>query len=244
LSLLGNLLLPSHVALLLLAAGFLARFWRRSQRWSGKLIVAGALVALLFSLGVVARGLLNPLEQRHPAWIPGVSPALSIDHIVVLTAWAGDDPNLPASVRLNESSASRVIVTMELWRLHPNTMVIVSGDERNARDLGEVLRSLGLPADRLVLESQSRNTGDSAQRVATLLGGKPFALVTSAGHMPRSMGTFAKAGLRPIPVPADYRLPGRLSIGSFIPNPRALQASDLAVHEYLGLVWYRMSGRL
>jgi uncharacterized SAM-binding protein YcdF (DUF218 family) len=243
-SFLGNLLLPSNLALLLIAAGLLARFWRRSQRWSGRLVLAGVVIALVFSLGAVARMLLNPLEQRYPAWTPGVSPMLTIDHIVLLTAWAGDNPDLPASVRLNDSSASRVIVTMELWRSHPQTTVIVSGDERNARDLGSVLRTLGLPADRLMLETQSRNTGDSAVNVVPLLGGRPFALVTSAGHLPRSMATFAKAGLHPIPVPADYRLPGRLAIGSFIPSPRALHASDLAVHEYLGLVWYRISGRL
>jgi uncharacterized SAM-binding protein YcdF (DUF218 family) len=244
LSFLGNLLLPSHVALLLLAAGLVARLWHRSRPWSRRLIVAGALVALLFSLGAVARLLLNPLEQRYPAWVPGAGPALSIDHIVLLTAWAGENPKLPASVRLNDSSASRAIVTLELWRRHPDTTVIVSGDERNARDLGSVLLDLGLPADRLVIETRSHNTGDSAVRVVPLLGGRPFALVTSAGHMPRSMAAFAKAGLHPVPVPADYRLPGRLAIGSFIPSPRALHASDLAVHEYLGLVWYRISGRL
>ncbi|HEY6125548.1 MAG TPA: ElyC/SanA/YdcF family protein [Steroidobacteraceae bacterium] len=243
-SFIGNLLLPSHLALLLLVTGLLARSSRRSQPWSGKLLVAGALVALVFSLGVVARLLLNPLEQRYPAWSPGVSPALTIDHIVLLTAWAGDNPDLPAGVRLNDSSASRALVTMQLWRLHPQTTVIVSGDERNARDLGEVLLTLGLPADRLRLETQSRNTGDSALHVAPLLDGKPFALVTSAGHLPRSMATFAKAGLDALPVPADFRLPGPVSAASFLPAPRALQASDLAVHEYLGLTWYRMLGRL
>ncbi|HEU5134537.1 MAG TPA: ElyC/SanA/YdcF family protein [Steroidobacteraceae bacterium] len=241
---LGNLLLPSHLALLLLVAGLLARFWHRTRGWSWRLIATGGAVALIFACGPVARALLSPLEQHYPAWAPGVNPALSIERIVLLTAWAGDNPGLPAGVRLNDSSASRAIVTVQLWRLHPDATVIVSGDARNARDLGDVLLSLGLPADRLVLESQSRNTADSANRVVQLLAGRPFALVTSAAHLPRSMATFAKAGLRPIPVPADYRLPGRMSIASFIPAPRALQASDLAVHEYLGLVWYRMLGRL
>ncbi len=88
-----------------------------------------------------------------------------------------------------------------------------------------VLLTLGLPADRLVLESQSRNTADSAARVVPLLGGRPFALVTSAGHLPRSMATFAKAGLRPVPVPADYRLPGRLSIGQL--HARAARLAGL-----------------
>jgi len=243
-SFLGNLLLPSHLALLLLAAGLLARFWQRTRGWSWRLMTAGGVLALIFGCGPVARALLWPLEQRYPAWVPGESPALSIDSIVLLTAWAGDNPDLPAGVRINDTSASRAIVTLQLWRLHPQASVVVSGDERNVRDLGEVLLSLGLPADRLVREMQSRNTADSATRIAELLAGKPFALVTSAGHLTRSMATFAKAGLRPIPVPADYRLPGRMSIASFIPTPRALHASDLAVHEYLGLVWYRMLGRL
>ncbi len=207
-------------------------------------MVAGGAVALFFGCGPVARALLWPLEHRYPAWHAGVSPPLPIERIVLLTAWAGNNPDLPAGVRLNDTSASRAIVTMQLWRLHPHASVIVSGDTRNARDLGDVLLSLGLPADRLVLESQSRNTADSATRVVPLLAGRPFALVTSAGHLPRSMATFAKAGLHPVPVPADYRLPGRISIASFIPGPRALHASDLAVHEYLGLVWYRMLGRL
>jgi uncharacterized SAM-binding protein YcdF (DUF218 family) len=243
-SFLGNVLLPSHLALLLLAAGLLARFWHRTRGWSWRLMAASGAVALVFGCGPVARVLLWPLEHRYPAWDSAKSPALPIDRIVLLTSWAGDDPNLPVGVRLNESSASRVIVTLQLWRLHPHASVIVSGDARNARDLGDALMTLGLPADRLVLESNSRNTADSARHVARLLAGKPFALVTSAGHLPRSMGTFVKAGLHPLPVPADYRLPGRISILSFIPGPRALQASDLAVHEYLGLAWYRMMGRL
>ena len=241
---LGSVLLPSHLALLLLVAGLLARPWRRTHGWSWRLMTAGGVVALIFGCGPVARALLWPLEQRYPAWNPGVSPVLPIERIVLLTAWAGDNADLPAGVRLNDSSASRAIVTMQLWRLHPHTRVIVSGDSRNARDLGDVLLSLGLPTSQLVLESQSRNTADSASRVVPLLDGRPFALVTSAGHLPRSMGTFAKAGLHPIPVPADYRLPGRMSLASLLPGPRALHASDLAVHEYLGLAWYRMLGRL
>ena len=55
---------------------------------------------------------------------------------MLLTAWAGNNPDLPAGVRLNDTSASRAIVTMQLWRLHPHASVIVSGDTRNARDLG------------------------------------------------------------------------------------------------------------
>lgn len=233
----------TQLALLLVAAGLLARLWHRSRRWSWKLMTAGGVMAVFFASGAVARALLHPLETRYPAWIAGESPALAIDSIVLLTAWAGDNPTLPASVRLNDSSASRAIVTVQLWRLHPHATVIVSGDDRNARDLADVLMSLGLPRDRLQLETRSRNTADSANQAGTLLKGRPFALVTSAGHLPRSMAAFNKAGLDPVGIPADFRLPGRTSLGSFVPSPGALLASDLAVHEYLGLAWYWMSGR-
>ena len=235
--------MASNLALLLLAAGLLARFWHRSLRWSGRLLVAGALVALVFSLGAVARALLHPLEQRYPAWVPGITPALSIEHIVLLTAWAGDNPDLPASVRLNDSSASRVIVTVELWRRHPHASVIVSGDVRNARDLGDVLLALGLPADRLVLESQSRNTADSAQQVAAVVRrqvlragdfGGPSAEVD--GHIRQGRLPSRCRYLPTIACPDASRR-------QLHPGPRALYASNLAVHEYLGLVWYRMLGR-
>jgi uncharacterized SAM-binding protein YcdF (DUF218 family) len=235
---------PSLLAVMLVAAGLLVRLFPRTRAWSYRLVVAGFLVALPFSLAPVARALLNPLEQRFPAWNPDRDGALPIDDIVVLTAWSGKDDSLPATARLYDSGAARVITTVELWRRHPAARVIVSGTGRVVDDMSRALASLGIPATQLVPERQSRNTADSARQCSPLLAGRRFALVTSAGHLPRSMGAFAKAGLRPVAIPSDYRLPGILGVRAWIPSPRALAASDLAVHEYLALVWYRMRGRL
>ena len=80
-----------------------------------------------------------------------------------------------------------------------------------------------------------------------LLSPKPnerWVLVTSAYHMPRSMGSFRKAGWMPIPYPVDYvtRGPDQLSIGfnmvaRFSSFGRGLRA-------WSGLVVYRVLGRM
>lgn len=243
-SVLGNLLVPSHLAVLLFLASIGVRFWPRFRHWSPRLATSAFVLLLVFSLGVVAQLMLRPLEHRYPPWTPDSSPALAIDDIVLLTAWSGDDTSLPAGVRLNDASASRVIMTAELWRRHPQAQVLVTGEARVVRDMVATLQSLGVDASRLETETLSRTTAQSAVNCAPRLHGRRFALVTSAGHLPRAMGSFRNLGLEPLPIPADYRLPGRYSFRSWLPSPKALAASDLAAHEYLGLVWYRMRGDL
>ncbi len=62
-----------------------------------------------------------------------------------------------------------------------------------------------------------------------MLAGRPFFLVTSAGHLPRTMAAFAKLGMTPIPAPTDYRLSRNVRRASILPSPMHLYGSDLAV---------------
>lgn len=66
-------------------------------------------------------------------------------------------------------------------------------------------------------------------------------LVTSAAHMPRAIRNFQAVGLNPIPAPTQY-LTGRgsrSSLLSWLPSSSALEKSELALHEYLGLLAWR-----
>ena len=66
--------------------------------------------------------------------------------------------------------------------------------------------------------------------------GERWLLVTSATHMPRSIGAFRQAGFPVIPYPVNYRTNGRLWSLSMPSNKlRALQLVDQATHEWLGL---------
>jgi len=102
------------------------------------------------------------------------------------------------------------------------------------------LQQLGVPDQALLIDSESGSTAASAARVRELLGDAPVFLVSSAGHMRRAMWTFQQQGLRPIAAPTDHMLPRSPRNASWTTSALHLQASDLAAHEYVGLVWYRL----
>jgi uncharacterized SAM-binding protein YcdF (DUF218 family) len=236
--------MPSHLILAFSVAGALFWFWPRLRPWTTGLFAAALLTGLVFSSNKVAQTLLQPIERAYPAWTPEKSAAADLEYIVIFTAWSGKDATLMAGMLLNDSSAFRVLTAVELWRRYPSAHILISGLPRVADDMAATLESLGVPRANITLERESGNTRESTIYCAELLAGKRFALVTSAGHMPRSMGLFAKQGLAPLPVPTDYRLPGTQGGLAWLPSPRGLAASDLAVHEYLALAWYRMRGWL
>jgi uncharacterized SAM-binding protein YcdF (DUF218 family) len=97
-----------------------------------------------------------------------------------------------------------------------------------------------VPRDRLRLEDKSITTAESAAKLPPLVGREEFFLVTSAGHLPRSLAAFSKQGLAAIPVPTDHQMPKDWRRAEARPAPNTLVISDLAIHEYLGRLWYRL----
>jgi uncharacterized SAM-binding protein YcdF (DUF218 family) len=92
--------------------------------------------------------------------------------------------------------------------------------------------SLGLSEQRISIDNSSNNTHESAENVKMLIGGERFILVTSAGHMPRAMGAFTKAGMNPVPAPTNYMSVKERRFMDYLPSPLHLVYADLAVHEY------------
>jgi uncharacterized SAM-binding protein YcdF (DUF218 family) len=233
------LLTPSAVAALLIAAGFLALLWNRARPAGRWLIGAGAMMTLVFSSGLTATHLMSPLEYQYPR-LENAAAWPKVRHIVVLTGWATEDTAMPLSGRLNVSSAYRLMMAMEVYRERPDCQVIVSGDAPTARIMGEVLTRLGLPADRLRLEDASHSTVESFEHLSPMLAGTPFFLVTSAGHMPRSMQMAHAHGLEAVPVPTDHQMPRDWRKASWLPLASSFAVSDLAIHEYLGRAWFAL----
>ncbi|RUT83307.1 YdcF family protein, partial [Mesorhizobium sp. M7A.T.Ca.US.000.02.1.1] len=100
----------------------------------------------------------------------------------------------------------------------------------------------------LILENKSRNTYENAVFTKELVTPKPgetWLLVTSAFHMPRAKALFDKAGFATVPWPVDYRTSGKEGIGLFRDNPAdSLQATTMAIREWIGLFAYWLSGRI
>jgi uncharacterized SAM-binding protein YcdF (DUF218 family) len=241
-SIIGAMLVPSGLAYVLFILGLLTCLHVRSRRFSWGLFVASGTITFVCSSGMVATALLSPLEYEYPA-IHDRQAYPSIDRIVVLTGYAADDPDMPLTGRLHFASGFRVMMALQLQRQCATCEVIVSGDPTTAKVMGDALVALGLPKERLVLETASKNTAASAVNLRPLVR-EPFFLITSAGHMRRSIAVLEANGLLPIPVPTDYQGPKDWRNAELHPSPQSLFAADLAVHEYIGLVWYRLKGAI
>lgn len=162
----------------------------------------------------------------------------------MLTAYAIDDPEMPLSARLNAPSAIRVLEAANLWALRPDCTVVVSGSSPAAQIMARRLESLGVPEDHLTVDGDSDGSAGSAKHLRGIAEGHPVIVVTSAGHMRQTVGASRRQGVTPIPAPIDNRLPRTAAPEPWDTSPAHLQASDLAIHEYLGLAWYRRTDRL
>lgn len=241
-AIIGALLAPSSLAYSLFVLGLLTGFKTQWRRLSWGLLAASGAVTLVCSSGIVATALTSPLEYEHPAVHDAYSHT-NVKHIVVLTGYAADDADMPLTGRLHYASAYRVMMALQLQQQCADCNVIVSGGPVTTKVMGEALIALGLPKERLVLETESRTTADSAKNLEPLLK-EPFFLVTSAGHLRRSLAVLEKRGLRPIPVPTDYQGPKDWHNAELRPSPQSMVASDLAMHEYIGWAWYRLKGAI
>ncbi len=216
--------------------------------WSG-------LALLLFAgLGPLSNMVVLPLEQRFPAR-HGHLPAGPIAGIIVLGGYEdGRTTEARGTLTLNEA-AERITETAVVAHRMPGVPVIISGgsgailleDKAAATAIGDFLQSIGIAASRIRLEDKSKTTYENAMFTRALIQPKPgdrWILITSAAHMPRSVGAFRHQGFDVIPWPADFRTKDAGdAIRPFGSLPMGLKRLDEATMEWVGLVAYRMLGR-
>jgi uncharacterized SAM-binding protein YcdF (DUF218 family) len=119
--------------------------------------------------------------------------------------------------------------------------------ETGADAAGRIFRDLGIAPDRLIAETAANSTWENAVNTKALVQPQPgqrWLLVTSANHMPRAMAVFRKVGFAVEPWPVDYRTAdGRDARILFKTPSEGLRRLELAFHEWIGLIAYRMTGR-
>ena len=236
-----ELLVPSNFCLVLAAAGVAACLVPATRRLSRVLIAGAGVLLLVLSSGWTASALLAPLEHAYgPASVRPGDPQPRA--IVVLAAYGAEDRDMPLSSWPNGSAMFRIVEAVHLRRRCAECKLYLTGSSPTVEVMAQVLLSLGVPQDGMVLDTASQNTGQSARNLAGRLREVPVYLVTSAGHMPRAMLAFRAHGLDPVPAPTDYQLPRQFARAHLMPSPMSLHFSDLAVHEYLGILWYRLNG--
>ena len=72
--------------------------------------------------------------------------------------------------------------------------------------------------------------------------GETWVLITSAMHMPRSVGVFRKAGWKVLPYPVDYKTDGTGEYRYMVGIGSGLGSLSAAIKEWVGLFAYRALG--
>jgi len=249
-------LMPLPLSLIALAAGILLIRYTKRKRLGRLSIGLAAAIMLIFSNKFVSKSLVRSLETQHPAipeFIAGAplpAPIASCRYVVILGGGNGVSPGLAASNQLSSASLARFVEALRIWRALPEATLIVTGggregEEPNARYIARAALAFGVPADRLLVVDQGRDTEDESRAVRTLVPDGRVALVTSAWHMPRAYALFRGAGLDTVPCPADFAT--HVDPGSRLDDYTwalwALGGSERGLRERLGYLWIRLRGK-
>lgn len=236
-------ILPSNLIVLFLTAGIIFYFKKNFKKVGIYLIVLSALIYVIFGTGPVSFWLLGNLEYQYP-YLSNPATIKSVENIVVLTGYAEENSEIPLSSKVNSASAFRLLEVARIFALSPHSNIIITGYGAVPNIMKNLLVSIGITNNKIIVENKSNNTFENAQNVLALIENRPFALVTSAGHMPRSMQVFKKLGMKPIPAPTDYLSRKNYLAINYLPSPIHLKYSDLAIHEYVAIFWYRITNRI
>lgn len=237
---------PSNLTGLVGLAGLLALLVG-FRRLGATGLGAAVVLVLIFGWSPLGPAALAALENRFPpAEVRG-----PITGVILLGGAVETHIGHERRAVTLTDAAERVTAVAELARRYPEARLLLSGGASDllssepatesslARDL---LVSMGLPAERIELEERSRNTCENAaesKRVAQPASSERWLLVTSASHMPRAVACFRAVDFAVVPNPVDYRTRGADLWRPAASIAAGLTASDLAAHEWIGLIMYR-----
>jgi uncharacterized SAM-binding protein YcdF (DUF218 family) len=238
----GALLMPMPIAALLAIAAFLA--WRlKRYRLARIALIASVSVAFISSLEAVGSGLLRPLEYRYSATLhPGnIEPPPR--YVAVLGSGYSPSDDLPITASFDSEGIGRLTESVSLLRQLPGAQLIVSGGSidghpPSAHGYAQAAIALGVSVGAIIVIDAPRDTGAEILAIHTVVGESSVILVTSAAHMPRAMAYCARVGLHAVPAPTGNRtrLRWKWTPGSLVPSGRSLGNTEIALHEYLGLL--------
>jgi uncharacterized SAM-binding protein YcdF (DUF218 family) len=244
-----SLLNPISMALMLLVLAVIL-LWLNKQKLARTLLTILAMLGLIIWIYPIGSAPLYALETRFPA--PASLPA-SVDGIIVLGG--AEQLKVSASWQRAEvnQAAERILASAELARLYPAVPVIYSGGS-NLVQMPElpsesVIRDLytqtGMDNARLVVEGRARNTAENFVLIQDLLPNPSgqYLLVTSAFHMPRSMGIARQHEMNVVPYPVDYRSHPATHRYADFDLFAHMEAIHIVWHEWLGLTAYYLTGK-
>ncbi|MBC3767322.1 ElyC/SanA/YdcF family protein [Neptunicella marina] len=236
--------LPAIIALMLLSWIF---WWRNKKRVAIACQLASCLLLILVSTPWLPNHVLRDLEQQYHQF----DMSTPVNTVVVLGCGHAYDGALPLSAQIKPCSLYRLVEGIRLLKANPDSILITSGQHTQPYTHAQMLKRLavdmGVAPERIRLQNNSKDTEEEVLALKPMIGSAPFALVTSATHMPRAIHLFEAAGLHPIAAPTEHLVrfdttePARWF--SDLPRSDNIHKTERFWYETLGQWWLKLRGK-
>ena len=241
-NILASALLPPFSLVLLLVAALV--LYRKRPRMALSLILFATIALFILSMPWIGGVMRKSLEISSPLNWHALPPA---DAIVVLGGGRRTRAPEYGGDTLNSYSLERLRYAARLHRATQLPILATGGMPGGGSvSEGALLRKVSteeLHTPVRWIEEAALTTWDNARYSAPILkkaGVTRILLVTDAAHLRRAVPLFEQQGLQVVPAGvhfADTRIDSLLSL---LPSASGLRDSHYALHEWLGIVWYRL----
>jgi uncharacterized SAM-binding protein YcdF (DUF218 family) len=253
-SLVSQLLEP-YTLLVIGALMACAIVWRVPKWRERTALVATLCCALLLVLSTPAAKYvaLGSLEWQYS---PEVVAPDAGDILVVLGGSHVLEDDAGERIRLGSTTLARCTYALQLYRQAGRCRIVLSGGKVDRSEPGpslaeamrDYLLQCGVAAEDLLVEDRSSTTYENALFTRELLAEQSqqrVFLVTSASHMWRSERCFRAQGMEVVAAPCEFHAQHlKRSVTSLLPSIGGMQGVNDAAHEWLGLAWYALRGRI
>jgi len=220
-------IMPLSISLIILLIGYLL-LNKNTFKKAQFLLFVGIFSLFIISYQPTSTLLLKPLESSYS----------KLENIPQETKYI---------LLLGGDVKNRAWEALRLYHKIENAKIITSGYKAH-RDIPEaittanLLSSIGINRDDIIIHPKPKDTKEEAMKIKEVLGKEPFILVTSAYHMPRAMMLFQKEGLNPIAAPTGFMVLNYHFLS--IPKGINIIKTEIALHEYIGLLWAKIKGQI
>lgn len=230
------------IAMTVMAVGLVLLFSKRFVL-GRKMLAVFTLVFLVINISPLGPWMIMKLENMvtRPSELPK-----DVDGIIMLGGAFALRETQERGHAVYNKAGPRFLEYVELAHRYPHAKIILTGNAIEAKYGEEILLSLGISKNRLIIDNNSRGTEDHPKKLENLLDkSKKYMLVTSAFHMPRGLLLFQGSGYNVVPFPVDYQTPGKMSMTSWMAyvlqrlTPMAFKQAWI---EWAGLTTYYVNG--
>jgi len=240
-----SFLMPPTVFIVTALAGIVLACYARTRRWGIGLAFVSVGALYVFATPLVSMTLLRVTENDVSASPQDTSAAQAI---VVLSGDIHHGDGASVADTVGRLTLERLDRAAELYHHRPLPILVSGGPVGDSREsLAELMaRTLsddfGVPV--AWREEQSQTTFENAEFSAQLLRSQHIhtvLLVTQPWHMPRALWAFAREHIVAIPAPTERTyIKTPIDAAMLLPQSTALADSFYALHEILGLIYYRL----